>query len=58
VNDHPPATTLAIPADFVRQLMAGLGLQTREVGLAAMVERLKRHARDAEADQLPVVSAA
>ena len=58
VNDQPPATTLAIPADYVRQLMAGLGLQTREVGLGAMVERLKRHARDAEAGQLPVAPTA
>jgi cysteine desulfuration protein SufE len=48
VNDQPPATTLAIPGDFVRQLMESIGLGTREVGLNAMVERLKRHARDAE----------
>jgi cysteine desulfuration protein SufE len=47
VNDQPPAVTLALPADYVRQLMAGVGLHTREVGLAAMVERLKRHAREA-----------
>src|SRR5919205_1075082 len=26
VNDQPPATTLAIPADFVRQLMESIGL--------------------------------
>ncbi len=48
VNDQPPATTLAIPGDFVRQLMASVGLGAREVGLNAMVERLKRYARDAE----------
>jgi cysteine desulfuration protein SufE len=48
VNDQPPSTTLAIPGDFVRQLMESIGLGTREVGLNAMVERLKRHARDAE----------
>lgn len=47
VNDQPPATTLAIPDDFVRTMMAGLGLGTREVGLEALVARLKRHARDA-----------
>ena len=47
VNDQPPAATLAIPPDFVRQLMSGLGLAAREVGLNAMIERLKRHARDA-----------
>jgi hypothetical protein len=49
VNDQPPATTLAIPPDFVRQLMESIGLGTREVGLNAMVERLKRYAREAEA---------
>lgn len=48
VNDQPPATTLAIPSDFVRQLMESIGLGAREVGLNAMVERLKRYARDAE----------
>jgi cysteine desulfuration protein SufE len=46
VNDEPPATTLAIPEDFVRTMMNGLGLGTREVGLEALVARLKRHARD------------
>lgn len=48
VNDQPPGATLAIPDDYVRQLMSGLGLAAREVGLNAMIERLKRHARDAE----------
>ncbi len=48
VNDQPPAATLAIPGDFVRQLMESIGLGTREVGLNAMIERLKRYARDAE----------
>ena len=47
VNGQPPATTLAIPPDFVRQVMESIGLGTREVGLNAMVERLKRYARDA-----------
>ena len=45
VNDHPPATTLAIPEDFVRQMMDGIGLAGREAGLNAMVARIKRHAR-------------
>ena len=45
VNDQPPAVTLAIPPDYVRQLMAGIGLHAREVGLNAMIERLKRYAR-------------
>ncbi|MEO6445018.1 MAG: SufE family protein [Gemmatimonadaceae bacterium] len=49
VNGEPPGTTLAIPADFVREVMASLGLGTREVGLDAIIHRLKRHARDAEA---------
>ncbi|MCC6316699.1 MAG: SufE family protein [Gemmatimonadaceae bacterium] len=49
VNDEPPASTLAIPEHFVRALMQGLGLGTREVGLEALVARLKRHAREATA---------
>ena len=49
VNDQPPATTLAIPPDFVRRLMEGIGLAAREVGLNAMVQRLKRHAATAQA---------
>lgn len=47
VNDEPPATTLAIPDDFVPRMMSGLGLSARETGLTAMVARLKRHAREA-----------
>lgn len=50
VNDQPPAATLAIPPDYVRQIMGGLGLAAREVGLQAMVERLKRYAREAEGE--------
>ena len=49
VNDQPPATTLAIPPDFVRQMMENIGLGAREVGLTAMVTRLKQYARQAEA---------
>jgi cysteine desulfuration protein SufE len=49
LNGQPPSVTLAIPADFVRQVMHSIGLGTREVGLNAMVERLKRAARQAEA---------
>jgi cysteine desulfuration protein SufE len=44
VNDEPPQVTLDIPTDFVRTLMEGVGLHTREVGLNAMVTRLKRYA--------------
>ncbi len=46
VNDEPPATTLAIPSDFVRTVMQSIGLGTREVGLEAIVARLKRLARE------------
>ena len=49
VNGHPPETTLAIPDDFVRQVMEGIGLAARESGLTAMVHRLKRYATDAVA---------
>lgn len=49
VNGQPPSTTLAIPPDFVRTLMESIGLGTREVGLNAMITRLKRYAREAEA---------
>src|SRR5687768_1565263 len=48
VNGQPPETTLAIPPDFVRNVMESIGLGAREVGLNAMVERLKRYAREAE----------
>ena len=48
VNGQPPQTTLDIPTDFVRQLMEGIGLAAREVGLEAMVGRLKRHAAEAQ----------
>lgn len=49
INDQPPSTTLAIPSDFVRLVMDNIGLGAREVGLTAMLTRLKRHAREAEA---------
>jgi cysteine desulfuration protein SufE len=51
LNGEPPETTLAIPPDFVRQVMGKIGLETREVGLNAMVERLKRAARQAAAER-------
>lgn len=44
VNEQPPAVTLGIPNDIVRQLMHDIGLAGREVGLNAMVQRLKRNA--------------
>jgi cysteine desulfuration protein SufE len=47
VNGQTPEAVLGIPQDFVRQVMVHLGLGTREVGLNAMIERLKRAARGA-----------
>ncbi len=49
LNGEPPETVLRIPQNFVRQIMENIGLGTREVGLNAMIERLKRAAREAEA---------
>ena len=48
INDQPPATTLAIPPDFVRIMMENIGLGAREIGLTAMVTRVKRYAAEAE----------
>ena len=50
VNDQPPSTMLAIPNDFARIVMENIGLGTREVGLNAMVQRLKRYAAEAAAN--------
>ena len=47
INDQLPAVTLAIPDDFVQQVMSGIGLAAREAGLNAMVARLKRYAAEA-----------
>ena len=47
INEQPPETTLAIPEDFVRTIMDSLGLGTREVGLNAMLGRVRRHAEEA-----------
>lgn len=47
INGQPPQTTLAIPGDFVRQMMEGIGLAGREAGLNAMLARVKRHAQRA-----------
>jgi cysteine desulfuration protein SufE len=51
LNGQPPQVTLAIPQDFVRQVMGKIGLSAREAGLNAMVERLKRAARAATTPQ-------
>ena len=45
INEQPPETTLAIPSDFVSQVMEGIGLSGREVGLNAMVARIKAYAK-------------
>lgn len=47
INGQPPQTTLAIPGDFVRQMMEGIGLAGREAGLNAMLARVKCHAQRA-----------
>jgi cysteine desulfuration protein SufE len=47
VNGQPPQTVLSIPGDFVRVIMTSMGLGAREVGLNAMLARIKRHANDA-----------
>ena len=47
VNDQPPSVTLAIPPDFVPMMMQDLGLGAREVGLTAMVTRMKDYAKRA-----------
>src|SRR3954447_935111 len=49
INDQPPSTALAIPDDFVRQVMEGIGLAAREAGLTAMLLRVKRYAQQAAA---------
>jgi cysteine desulfuration protein SufE len=46
VNEQPPETTVALPSDFARRVMEGIGLAARETGLNAMVYRLKRYAQD------------
>jgi cysteine desulfuration protein SufE len=50
VNDHPPAVALGIPADFARQMMDSIGLGAREVGLNAMLARIKRYAAQAQVE--------
>jgi cysteine desulfuration protein SufE len=48
INDQPPATTLAIPPDFVRTMMENIGLGARETGLTAIVARVKSYAANAD----------
>ncbi|HEY4132929.1 MAG TPA: SufE family protein [Gemmatimonadaceae bacterium] len=51
INEQPPETTLAIPNDFVSQVMDGIGLSGREVGLNAMLGRLKAYAKRAASER-------
>ena len=48
VNDQPPSVMRAIPDDFVSLVMENMGLGAREVGLNAIVARLKGHAAAAD----------
>lgn len=48
VNDQPPSVMRAIPDDFVSLVMENMGLGAREVGLNAIVTRLKGYAAAAE----------
>ena len=49
INGSTPDEVLAIPSDFVRQVMDGIGLAGREAGLTAMLGRVQRHAALARA---------
>jgi cysteine desulfuration protein SufE len=53
VNDQPPSVTLSLPQDVVRLLMQDIGLGARESGLNAMIQRLKRHAREMDTSSAP-----
>jgi cysteine desulfuration protein SufE len=44
VNDQPAEVAAALPLDFARQVMDGLGLAAREAGLSAIVARVRRDA--------------
>ena len=52
INEQPPSVTLALPDDFVRTMMEGIGLGAREVGLTAMLDRVKRYAKMASEGRL------
>lgn len=46
VNDQPPSVALSLPADMARRMMNDIGLGSREAGLNAMVQRVKRTAME------------
>ncbi|HEY9516025.1 MAG TPA: SufE family protein [Gemmatimonadaceae bacterium] len=48
VNGQPPTVALALPNDMARRMMENIGLGSREVGLNAMVQRVKKHAKEAD----------
>jgi cysteine desulfuration protein SufE len=47
INDQPPEVAMSLPNDFVSQVMSDIGLSSREVGLNAMLSRVKRYAQAA-----------
>jgi cysteine desulfuration protein SufE len=44
VNEQPPSVALSLPGDMARRMMHDIGLGSRESGLNAMVQRVKRTA--------------
>jgi cysteine desulfuration protein SufE len=46
VNDQPPSVALSLPADMARRMMENIGLGSREAGLNAMVQRVRRIAEE------------
>jgi cysteine desulfuration protein SufE len=51
VNDQPPSVALSLPGDMARRMMDNIGLGSREAGLNAMVQRVRRTAGEAEREQ-------
>ncbi len=46
VNGQPPSVALSLPGDMARRMMHDIGLGSRESGLNAMVQRVKRTASE------------
>ena len=44
INEQPPSVALSLPGDMARRMMNDIGLGSRESGLNAMVQRVKRTA--------------
>jgi cysteine desulfuration protein SufE len=51
VNDQPPSVALSLPGDMARRMMHDIGLGSREAGLNAMVQRVKRTAGEVSEKQ-------